>query len=73
MDGEIHARPETRQPGGGTTLNYYRRESAHDSRCMHACLVQGARLPEEEVSGVDTMKHHILGIRYYYAVKDLVK
>jgi hypothetical protein len=42
----IHARPKARELRGGTTLDYNRRESARDSRCMQASLEQDARLPE---------------------------
>jgi hypothetical protein len=43
-------------------LDHNRRESARDSRCMHASLEQDARLPKLEVSGVDTTAHNILGL-----------
>ncbi len=58
----IHARSKAHRLGGGATLDYNRRESASDSRCMHAFSGQGARLPEWEVSGADTTGHHILGL-----------
>lgn len=57
----IHARPKARKSGGGTTLDYNRRESARDSRCIQASLEQDARVPKKEVSGVDTTGHLLLG------------
>jgi hypothetical protein len=58
----ICARPKACKSEAGTTLDYNGRKSASDPRCMHTFLGQGARLPEWEVSGVDTTGHHILAL-----------
>jgi hypothetical protein len=43
------------------TVDYVGKETAPGSRCMRANLGRGARLPSQEVSGVDATEHHILG------------
>jgi hypothetical protein len=58
----IYARPGAYKSEASTTLDYDRRESVLDPRCMHASLGQDARLSEEKVLGVNTTEHHILGI-----------
>jgi hypothetical protein len=57
----IFARHKARRLGGGATLDYKRRESASDSRCMHMFSGSGARLPEWEVSGADTTAYVKIG------------
>jgi hypothetical protein len=57
----IYARPKACKFGACTTLDYNRRESASDSRCMHAILGQDARLPKSELSEIYTTGHYTLG------------
>ena len=48
-----HAKPKACKLRGCTALDYIRRDSAPGSR--------GARLPNWEILGVGTTRHHILG------------
>jgi hypothetical protein len=57
----IYARPKARRLGCSTTLEYNRRKSFPDSRCIYASLGRDAGLPEWEDLGVDTTGDHILG------------
>jgi hypothetical protein len=43
-------------------LHYNKRKYASDLHCMPAFAGQDARLPQWEVSRVDTTGHHILGL-----------
>jgi hypothetical protein len=52
----------------GTTLDYDRRESVSDPRCIYTFSGQGTRLSELEVSGVDTTRHNILGLDSFRAL-----
>jgi hypothetical protein len=60
---EIHARPQTREPGGHTTLDYNRRgDNRYPIRIAYTGIwVRVHDYLTWEISGVDTTGHHILG------------
>lgn len=48
---------------GNIPVDYNKKESASDSRCMHAFSGRDAQLANQEVSRIDITGHHLLGYK----------